>query len=416
MLKVPSGKEILASLRNVDITYGVGSKAFRAVVDMNLNIYKGEVLGLVGESGSGKSTIGRAIIGLVPHSFGQIKILDKVLPQKMQKGFKFGKSLREYKEIENFMVNKVQMIFQDPANSLNPHVNVESIVSEGLTNLKNAKEIYLYNVDQDVIRHIYETWLDKNTPAVYQAFYNGYEVELENLINQNEHVAFEAIYTGFYNKLKEFSQFKIPMDYLLQQKEERIQLSKLSELECKRILVRNILASVGLDESVLKRYPLEFSGGQQQRIGISRAVVVRPRLLIADEPISALDVSIQAQVVNIFNDLKNKFNLTILFIAHDLRMVEYISDRIAVMNKGRLLEIGLTKEIMKNSLHPYTKSLLDAVPSINGTKGSLIGYKYDPSIHSYDKNNQPEWQKINDNHFVLATKKELEEWKQGKYK
>ncbi|MES3496927.1 ABC transporter ATP-binding protein [Mycoplasmoides gallisepticum] len=415
MLKVPENKEVLASLRNVDITYGVGSKAFRAVVDMNLNIYTGEVLGLVGESGSGKSTIGRAIIGLVPHSFGKINILDKTLPQKMTRGFKFGKALKEYKEIEKFMVNKVQMIFQDPANSLNPHVNVESIVSEGLTNLKNAKEIYLYNIDQDVIKHVYEQWLDQNDPQIKQAFYGGYEHKLEELINKDEITAYDAIYHGFINKLKEFNQLNEAVAYLTKEQEKRNELNKLSEVDCKKILVRNILASVGLDESVLKRYPLEFSGGQQQRIGISRAVVLRPRLLIADEPISALDVSIQAQVVNIFNDLKRKFNLTILFIAHDLRMVEYISDRIAVMNKGRLLEVGTTQEIMKNPLHPYTKSLLDAVPSIAGHKGSLIGYKYDPSIHGYDYNNQPVWQKVNDNHFVLATDQELADWKQGKY-
>ncbi|WP_370630559.1 ABC transporter ATP-binding protein [Mycoplasma sp. E35C] len=416
MLNVPKDKEILASLRNVDITYGVGSKAFKAVIDMNLNIYKGEVLGLVGESGSGKSTIGRAIIGLVPHSFGQIKILNQLVPKKMQRGFKVGKALKNYLAIENFMVNKVQMIFQDPANSLNPHVNVETVVSEGLTNLKNAKEIFLYNVDQEVIKYVYENYLDQNNEKINEDFYGKFQVELEQKISINSKQSYQAIYTDFYNKLNKYVELYKAIIYLNEQKNDRDAYAKLSETDAKRILVRNILASVGLDESVLKRYPLEFSGGQQQRIGISRAVVLRPKLLIADEPISALDVSIQAQVVNIFNDLKEKFNLTILFIAHDLRMVEYISDRIAVMNKGRLLEIGLTEEIMKKSLHPYTKSLLDAVPSIENKKGSLIGYKYDPAIHGYDQNNQPEWHKINDNHFILATKKELDEWKQGIYK
>ncbi|MHA3846013.1 ABC transporter ATP-binding protein [Mycoplasma sp. VS276A1] len=413
MLEVPKDKTLLATLRNVDITYGVGSKAFRAVTDMNMNIYRGEVLGLVGESGSGKSTIGRAIIGLTPHSFGEIKIFDKVIPKKMVRGFKVGKKLKEYREIENFMVNKVQMIFQDPANSLNPHINVESVVSEGLTNLKSAKEIYLFNIDQDVEKEIYTKWLNKES---YPTFYGEFKQQLAADIALNEMVAFEALYVNFANMLAAYPELLEAYEYLLKAKEHREELNKLSEVECKRILVRDILKSVGLDDSVLKRYPLEFSGGQQQRIGISRAVVVRPALLIADEPISALDVSIQAQVVNIFNELKEKYNLTILFIAHDLRMVEYISDRIAVMNKGRLLEIGSTEEIMNHSLHPYTKSLLDAVPSIEGEKGSLIGYTYDPAIHGYTSLKQPQWIKVNKDHYILATPDELDEWRKGIYK
>ncbi|MCU9934493.1 ATP-binding cassette domain-containing protein [Mycoplasmopsis felis] len=148
MLKPKHNEQELVTIRNLDITYGSGSKEFKAVMDLNLNIYQGEVLGLVGESGSGKNTIGKALVGLVPHSFGEIKLLGKTLPKKLVRGFKFGKKLKEYKEIEHFLVNKVQMIFQDPANSLNPHVNVETVVSEGLSNTKNAKEIYLFNFDQ----------------------------------------------------------------------------------------------------------------------------------------------------------------------------------------------------------------------------------------------------------------------------
>lgn len=225
---------------------------------------------------------------------------------------------------------------------------------------------------------------------------------------------YQAVYEEFLDKLKSHNQEEA-VAFLSKEKEFRDQEGQKSERECKKALVRDVLKSVGLDNSVLRRYPLEFSGGQQQRIGISRSVVLRPQLLVADEPISALDVSIQAQVVNIFNELKEKLNLTILFIAHDLRMVEYISDRIAVMNKGTLLEIGKTEEIINHSLHPYTKSLLDAVPSIDSNKGSLIGYVYNPAMHKYDAQNQPEWVKINDDHFVLGTPKEVENWKKGIY-
>lgn len=411
MLKNNSNQEELVTLRNVDITYGRGSKAFRAVVDLNLNIYKGEVLGLVGESGSGKSTIGKALVGLVPYSFGEIKLLGRKIPNKLTRGLKFGKKLKEYNEIVNFLVNKVQMIFQDPANSLNPHINVESVVSEGLTNTKNSKEIYLYNKDQEFQKQVYDLINEKKYPQ----FYGEYLDKLNNKIATNENIAFDAFYIDFLNDISNIKGLEKVVETLKELKTQREELSKLTENQCKRILVVEILKSVGLDESVLPRYPLEFSGGQQQRIGISRAVVLRPQLLVADEPISALDVSIQAQVVNIFNDLKDKYNLTILFIAHDLRMVEYISDRIAVMNKGRILEVGKTSEIMNNPLHPYTKSLLEAVPSIHGDKGSLLGYQYDINIHNYSETNQPEWLKVNDDHFILATNEELDNWKNGKY-
>lgn len=411
MLKNNSNQEELVTLRNVDITYGRGSKAFRAVVDLNLNIYKGEVLGLVGESGSGKSTIGKALVGLVPYSFGEIKLLGRKIPNKLTRGLKFGKKLKEYNEVVNFLVNKVQMIFQDPANSLNPHINVESVVSEGLTNTKNSKEIYLYNKDQEFQKQVYDLINEKKYPQ----FYGEYLDKLNNKIATNENVAFDAFYIDFLNDISNIKDLEKAVETLKEFKTQREELSKLTENQCKRILVVEILKSVGLDESVLPRYPLEFSGGQQQRIGISRAVVLRPQLLVADEPISALDVSIQAQVVNIFNDLKDKYNLTILFIAHDLRMVEYISDRIAVMNKGRILEVGKTSQIMNNPLHPYTKSLLEAVPSIHGDKGSLLGYQYDINIHNYSENNQPEWLKVNDDHFILATNEELDNWKNGKY-
>lgn len=411
MLKNNSNQDELVTLRNVDITYGRGSKAFRAVVDLNLNIYKGEVLGLVGESGSGKSTIGKALVGLVPYSFGEIKLLGRKIPNKLTRGLKFGKKLKEYNEVVNFLVNKVQMIFQDPANSLNPHINVESVVSEGLTNTKNSKEIYLYNKDQEFQKQVYDLINEKKYPQ----FYGEYLDKLNNKIATNENVAFDAFYIDFLNDISNIKDLEKAVETLKELKAQREELSKLTENQCKRILVVEILKSVGLDESVLPRYPLEFSGGQQQRIGISRAVVLRPQLLVADEPISALDVSIQAQVVNIFNDLKDKYNLTILFIAHDLRMVEYISDRIAVMNKGRILEVGKTSQIMNNPLHPYTKSLLDAVPSIHGDKGSLLGYQYDINIHDYSENNQPEWLKVNDDHFILATNEELDNWKNGKY-
>ncbi|MCS4536866.1 ABC transporter ATP-binding protein [Mycoplasma sp. CSL7475-4] len=404
-------KEAIVQIRNMDVTYGYGANTFYALKDLNLNIYQGEVLGLVGESGSGKTTAGRAIIGLTPHAFGQIKILDRVIPKNRDKIFKWSKKGRD---IINFMVNKVQMIFQDPTNSLNPFKNVETVVGEGLTNLKNSRYIYLTNVDTETYVELNKKISEINpdlalSKDVWSDIRNNWE-SAESL--------YKFVYEDTKQKLNNLSiklnneQYESLINYLESRREIRDAENKLSEKQYKRKLIVDILNQVGLDETVLNRYPLEFSGGQQQRVGICRAVVLQPQILIADEPISALDVSIQAQVINIFKELKEKYNLTIIFIAHDLRMVEYISDRIAVINKGTLLEVGPTKSVIHNPHHPYTQSLLDAVPSIEAEKGSLVGKIYDPSIHDYDEEHQPKWQKVTDKHFVLASDEEFESIKE----
>lgn len=401
----------LVEIRNLDVTYGSNLKKFYAIKNLNLNIYENEVLGLVGESGSGKSTTGRAIIGLTPHSFGYIKIDGKVIPKNINK---FTFHTKQRKDLVQFMINKVQMIFQDPTNSLNPYKNVEWIVGEGLHNSKNIKWLFEIDFNQNVFGEIRDRWnkLSPNKPLV-KDLKEAYKILITSLEESNE-----LIYTKLYNQIKDEvkkdGKYEDIIKYLDESKKEKDKLSNLKPKQIKKILILNMLKGVGFDESVLGRFPLEFSGGQQQRLGICRSIILKPKILIADEPISALDVSIQAQVINIFNEFKEKFNLTILFIAHDLRMVEYISDRIAVINKGTLLEIGKTEEIIHNPVHSYTKSLLDAIPSIEAKKGSLLGYQYDTNIHTYDENNQPKWQKINKDHYALATDEELKTFKEIK--
>lgn len=399
-------KKRLVEINNLDVTYGSGKRAFRAVRDFNINVYDGEVLGLVGESGSGKSTIGKALVGLADYSFGQIKIDNKLLPKTKTSFMKFGKQLKEYKTISKFMIDKVQMIFQNPTNSLNPHKNIEDVLKEGLNNLKDVLPLYLLQYDEFVFSKIYAQFINpQNLNHTIIAF-----DQLISDIKENDYRN-EQYYDSFLAYLihQKANEALVSQLYLFKMNRTNV-INNIFRSQITHKLIMSILKQVGMDESVLKRFPLEFSGGQQQRIGIARSIVLRPKLLVADEPISALDVSIQAQVVNIFNDLKDKFNLTIVFIAHDLRMVEYISDRIAVMNKGTLLEIGPTQEIINNPIHPYTKSLLDAVPSIDSKKGSLIGRVYDPNMHDYTKDNQPDWIELENKHFVLATQAELEQW------
>jgi len=237
-------------------------QVLKAVDNVTMDIYKGEVLSLVGESGSGKTTLGRTLSILYPKTAGKI-ILD-------------GKSTDDYKTKE--FTKKVQMIFQDPQASLNPRMTVGDIIAEG-----------------------------------------------------------------------------IDIHKLASSKKERMEK------------IYNLLEIVGLNREHASRFPHEFSGGQRQRIGIARALAVDPEVLICDEPISALDVSIQAQVVNLLKDLQKERNLTLLFIAHDLSMVKYISDRVAVMYRGKVVELGEPDAVYNDPIHSYTKSLLSAVPVADPT-------------------------------------------------
>ena len=172
-----------------------------------------------------------------------------------------------------------------------------------------------------------------------------------------------------------------------------------------------ILEKVGLTKEQAGRYPHEFSGGQRQRIGIARAIIVEPSLVIADEPVSALDVSIQAQVINLLNDLKEELNLTILFIAHNLSVVKYFSDRVGVMYRGKLVEVATKEEIYRHPYHPYTRALLSAIPNPNPfTEKRRIRLAYEPAKeHDYSLE-KPEMIEISENHFVYASKTEAEKY------
>ena len=302
-------KEVLLEVNHLEITFYNGKKPFRAVKDANFKIYKGETFALVGESGSGKTTIGRAIIRLNSTSDGEI----------LYKGKKINGPIS--KEEKTDIVRNIQMIFQDPAASLNERATIDYCVSEGLYNF------HLYNSEE--------------------------------------------------------------------------------EREAK---VDNVLNSVGLLPEHKSRYPHEFSGGQRQRIGIARAMVMEPEFIIADEPISALDVSIRAQVLNLMNKFKEERGLTYMFIAHDLSVVRYFSDRIAVIHKGRIVEVAPTDELFKFPLHPYTLSLLQAVPMpdprIEKAKELVL---YDESKRDLS-GPKPKLREIRPGHYVFANDREMAEY------
>ncbi|MEZ7647909.1 ATP-binding cassette domain-containing protein [Streptococcus constellatus] len=302
--------EKLVEVKDLEISFGEGSKKFVAVKNANFFINKGETFSLVGESGSGKTTIGRAIIGLNDTSKGDIFFDGKRINGKKSK------------EEESEVIRKIQMIFQDPAASLNERATVDYIISECLYNF-----------------------------------------------------------------------------HLFKDEEER------------QKKVKDIIHEVGLLSEHLTRYPHEFSGGQRQRIGIARALVMEPDFVIADEPISALDVSVRAQVLNLLKKFQKDLGLTYLFIAHDLSVVRFISDRIAVIYKGVIVEVAETEELFNNPIHPYTQSLLSAVPIPDPIlERKKVLKVYDAAQHDYSVD-KPEMVEIRPGHFVWANKAEVEKYK-----
>ncbi len=230
-----------------------------AVEDVSLAIAPGETLGLVGESGCGKSTLGRLLLRLLEPTAGDVRFDGRSL---------LGLDARALRAVRREM----QIVFQDPYGSLDPHMRVGSIVGEGLA------------------------------------------------------------------------------------------IHRLGTRAERRRRVEELLALVGLPPDAARRWPHEFSGGQRQRISIARALAVEPRFVVADEAVSALDVSIQAQIINLLQDLKRRLGLTLLFISHDLRVVEHVSDRVAIMYLGRLVEVAPRDRIYTQARHPYTRALLSAVP------------------------------------------------------
>lgn len=176
--------------------------------------------------------------------------------------------------------------------------------------------------------------------------------------------------------------------------------------------VANALLEVGLLPEFASRFPHEFSGGQRQRIGIARSLIMEPEFIIADEPISALDVSIRAQVINLLSELQKSKGLTYMFIAHDLSVVRFITDRIAVIHKGEIVELAETEELFANPLHPYTRSLLSAIPQpdpiLERQKQVLV---YDPDVHDYAVD-KPQWVEIKEGHFILGNKAEIGQYRQ----
>ena len=347
-------KEVLLSVKNLQQYFKMGKKELKAVDNVSFDIFKGEVFGLVGESGCGKTTTGRSIIRLYDITGGSV----------YYKGQRICAGTRTYKDA----INAAR---KDYAAKKISKEEYDKIVSENREEIKRAMADH-------------KKWSrnqKNNLTNEIQMIFQDPIASLDPRMTVRDIIAEGLIIRGV--KDKKF------IDE---------QVYKMLEL-------------VGLVQEHASRYPHEFSGGQRQRIGIARAVIMNPELIIADEPISALDVSIQAQVINLLNELSEKMGLTIMFIAHDLAVVKYFSNRIAVMYFGKIVELGTSEELFAHPFHPYTRSLLSAIPLPDPiTEKSRKRMTYNPILdHDYSVEG-PSMREIYPGHYVFCNTEEYNKY------
>ena len=349
-------KEVLLSVQNLQQYFKSGKFETRAVDGVSFDIYKGEVFGVVGESGCGKTTTGRSIIRLYDITGGSV----------YYKGERICAGTRSY-------VDAIKAAKKAFAEKKITKEELDKIVAENKEEIKKAKADH-------------NKWSRKSKNKLtneIQMIFQDPIASLDPRMTVRDIIAEGLIIRG-----------EKDQEYINQQ-------------------VYKMLETVGLVQEHASRYPHEFSGGQRQRIGIARAVIMNPELIIADEPISALDVSIQAQVINLLNELSEKMGLTIMFIAHDLAVVKYFSNRIAVMYFGKIVELATSDELFAHPCHPYTRSLLSAIPlpdPISEKGRQRIEYK--PVLdHDYSKEG-PSMREVFPGHFVLCNTEEQEKYAQ----
>ena len=339
-----SDKEILLRVENLCQYFKSGSYENKAVDNVSFDIRKGEVFGLVGESGCGKTTTGRSIIKIYDITSGSIYFKGQRICagtrsyrdaiKAARKELRSGADGERRKELEaSISANREEI-----RKAKYDHKNADRLYAEkqvALVKEKYAKLLAESPNDAELKRRYKdELRVAKNTKLItqIQMIFQDPIASLNPRMTVKEIISEGLVINGIRDQA-----------YI----DEK---------------VYEILEMVGLVREHAGRYPHEFSGGQRQRIGIARSVIMKPDLLIADEPISALDVSIQAQVINLLNDLRDQLGLTILFIAHDLSVVKYFSDRIGVMYYGNMVELAPSEELFAHPMHPYTRSLLSAIP------------------------------------------------------
>ncbi len=373
--------------------FGHGKNAFvtKAVHDISFDIKKGECFGVVGESGCGKTTTGRTLIRLYKATSGSVyfkgyRIVAGNRWNEKEIKWKRIKTNRKIRDLKNEMNEKIRVLSDEQGNKEfveSESAKIRDQYNAQIEKLKTDLAALIKEQKEKIAQHNYDNkHVDKKLMSKMQMIFQDPvdsldpRMTVEDIIQEGLHI--QGQYNAFENSQK----------------------------------VREALIKVGLLPEYASRYPHEFSGGQRQRIGIARALIMNPDFLICDEPISALDVSIRAQIINLLNNLKDEMGLTIMFIAHDLSVVKYFCDRIAVMYFGNIVELASSDELFAHPLHPYTRALLSAIPKPDPlSEKERKRYIYVPANeHDYSKE-APSLVEITPGHFVMANTEELEKYR-----
>ena len=394
-----NNQEVLLKVENLRQYFG----ATKAVDNVSFEIKKGEVFGLVGESGCGKTTTGRSIIKLYNITGGNVYF----------KGIRIAAGKFDYLDaIKKARADYKEAVAKNPERADELKKQMNATIAEQRKGLKAAVNDQK-NCDKEYSKQLqaackmkYEALLSRATAEEKPALEAEYKNEMRKARNTKLVTQIQMIFQDPIASLDPRMTVKeiIAEGLVIQgERDKNVIEQKVFEM----------LELVGLVREHASRYPHEFSGGQRQRIGVARAVVMNPDLIIADEPVSALDVSVQAQVINLLNELRQNLGLTILFIAHDLSVVKYFSDRIGVMYFGKMVELASSDELFAHPMHPYTKSLLSAIPLPDPIyEKSRQRIAYNPlASHDYTVD-KPTLREILPGHFVHCNDAEEARYKE----